>query len=98
MWMNLDQLPAGKSMFTVYVTLDPKGTPRDEMGADEVDVVAPSSASRDAIINDGAVHPKGENAGAFIREMYGLDSRVVGVVNQSEGYIVYDAFEAGDEG
>lgn len=98
MWMNLDQLPVGKSMYTVYVTTDPEGTTRDEMEAEEVDVVASSSASWGTVVNDGKVHPEGENAGAYIRESYGLDSRIVGVVNQSDGYVVYDAFAAGREG
>jgi hypothetical protein len=89
MFMNLDTLPVGKSYYTVYVTLDPKGTPRLEMSADEVDVVAPSSASRDEVVNECA---------AEIVSDYGTDARVVGVVNQSDGYVVYDAFTAGDEG
>lgn len=98
MWMNLDQLPAGKAMFTVYVTLDPKGTPRDEMGADEVDVVAPRSSGRQGVLENGTEHPDGGNAGEYIWQTYGPTARVVGVVNQSDGFVVYDAFEAGDEG
>lgn len=98
MYVNLQNLPAGKSMYTVYVTIDPEGTPRDEMTADEVDVVAPSSASWGTVVNDGEAHPRGGNAGAYIRKLYGLDSRIVGVVNQSAGVIIYDAFQEGDEG
>ena len=97
MWMNLDQLPAGKHMYTVYVTLDPEGTPRNEMSADEVDVVAPSRATWGEVVNDGAVHPTGERSVDYLLEMYGAESRVIGVVDQSDGYVVYDAFVAGDE-
>lgn len=92
MWMNLDTLPAGKSMFTVYVTLDDEGTPRSETSADEVDVVAPRNANWSSVVNEGTVHPSGEAAKDFILELYGPDSRVVGVVNVSEDYVVFDAW------
>lgn len=96
MWMNLDQLPAGKAMYTVYVSLDPEGTPRDETSADEVDIVAPAGSNWSDVINKGKAHPRGEDAKDFILDMYGPESRVVGVVNQSEGYVVYDAFALGE--
>lgn len=98
MWMNLDTLPAGKSMYTVYVTTDEEGTPRSQMCVEEIDVIAPSRSKWGAVVNDGSVHPTGESASAYIIADYGLDSRVVGVVNQSTGTVVYDAFLEGDEG
>ena len=97
MWMNLDQLPAGKAMFTVYVTVDPEGTNRSAMSAEEVDVVASRSASWGEVVNDGGVHPRGERCVDYLLESYGPDSRVIGVTNESDGYVVYDAFKAGDE-
>lgn len=99
MWMNLDQLPTGKSMYTLWVTLDRYGTPREEMSAEEVDVVASSQArSRDEILEGGTVHPTGEPAADYVREVYGESARVVGVTNQSEGFVFYDGFAEGDEG
>lgn len=103
MWMNLDQLPAGKSMYTVYVTVDPEGTARSAMSADEVDVVAKRSAEWGEVCSDGFVHdsfggePDERTAGVWIREMCGEDARIIGVVNQSDGYVVFDAFDAGIE-
>lgn len=106
MFMNLDTLPAGKSLYTVHVTTDPEGTPRAQMGADEVDVVARSSVGFESwgtVCNDGQelrdFQAEGNHRPAtnWILEMYGEDSRVIGVVNQSDGYVVYDAFAAGDE-
>lgn len=88
MWMNLDALPTGKSMYTVHVTCDPEGTDRSKMSAEEVDVVAPSRATWNEVVNQAA---------SELVEMYGPDSRVVGVVNQTDGFVMYDAFKAGDE-
>jgi hypothetical protein len=45
----------------------------------------------------GEEHPDGGNAGEYIWQTYGQNARIVGVVNQSDGYVVYDAFAAGDE-
>lgn len=103
MWMNLDTLPAGRSMYTVYVTCEPEGTARSQMSADEVDVVARSSASWGEVCNDGQVlrdfREEGNHTPATSRmlEMYGEDMRVIGIVNQSDGYVVFDAFAAGIE-
>lgn len=95
MFMNLDTLPAGKSMFTVYVTLDPVGTPRDQMGADEVDAVGPRSASLATLLEKGVENYGGVNLGFFIAQTYGEKARVVGIVNQSDGYVSHDAFLPG---
>lgn len=95
MWMNLDTLPAGKSMYTVYVTTDPEGTPRSKMGADEVDIVASSRATWGEVLSYGTAN--GVHAPTFLIDMYGEDHRIVGVVNQSDDYVVFDAFAAGIE-
>lgn len=103
MFMNLHTLPPGKSMYTVYVTTDPEGTDRSAMSADEVDVVAACSASWGDVCNNGQelrdFHEDGNHKPAtnWILEMYGEDARVIGIVNQSDGYIVFDAFTAGIE-
>lgn len=101
--MNLHALPAGTSMYTAYVTTDPVGTPRDDMGADEVDIVAPAYSHWAKVINQGKIHDSINDdseppyASAYITEAYGPDSRVVGVVDQNAGEVIYDAFAAGDE-
>lgn len=99
MWMNLDKLPAGTSMYTVYVTDDPEGTARSAMSVEEVDVIGPSHCASwgQLVVNDSKVHPTGENASQYIVASYGEDVRIIGVVNQSRGSVIYDAFAAGDE-
>lgn len=77
MFMNLHTLPAGQAMYTLAVTDDPAGTPRDQVEYDEVDVVAPAGASVAAII-----------AAADLDGYEGC--RVIGVVNQSDGYVVVE--------
>lgn len=103
MFVNLHTLPTGKSMYTAYVTTDPEGTPRDEMGADEVDIIAPSGVTWGTVVSMGTIHDsivddaEPPYADAYIREAYGPDSRVVGVVDQSAGEVIYDAFASGGE-
>lgn len=95
---NIDQVPAGRCLFTLHVTLDPEGTPRSQMACEEEDAVAPSGATWGQVVNDGEVVGHREsNVGAVLRAVYGLDMRVIGVVDQSCGYVLYDAFKAGDE-
>jgi hypothetical protein len=100
--MNLHALPAGTHMYTAYVTTDPEGTPRDEMGADEIDITAPAGSSWGVVVNDGLIHDTivddaETRANQYIPEAYGPDCRIVGVVDQSAGVVIYDAFAAGDE-
>jgi len=97
MFMNLDTLPRGKSLFTAYVTLDPAGTDRSAMSADEVDIVAPRSSGKRGVLEDGVENDGGVNAGVYIHATYGENARVVGITNQSDGFVVYDGFLAGDE-
>ena len=97
MFVNLDTLPRGKSLFTVYVTLDPAGTPRAECSADEVDVVGPRSASLQRLMEEGRENDGGANVGEYIWQTYGPGARVVGIVNQSDGYVVYDGFRTLEE-
>jgi hypothetical protein len=96
-FMNLDTLPYGRSMYTVFLTWDPKGTPRDQMSAEEIDVIADRSAHRELVARDGMVNGDTRTCGQVIAEDYEPGARVIGVVNQSDGYTVYDAFAAGDE-
>lgn len=75
MFMNLHALPAGQSMYTLAVTNLPADTPKDRMEYDEVDVVASSRATVAQVI-----------AAADLDGYEGC--RVIGVVNQSDGYVV----------
>lgn len=75
MWLNLHQLPAGQSMFTLAVTNQPIDTPPAALAYDEVDVVARSEADLQEVI---------ESADLIDYEGW----RVVGVINASAGYVV----------
>lgn len=81
MFMNLDRLPAGQSMYTVFVTGDPAGTPRYDVCAEEVDVVTSSQADSVDVVRAGL---------AEILDLYGPEIRIIGVVNQSSGYVMRD--------
>lgn len=74
MFVNLHSLPAGQHMFTVAVTPDPAGA--EDLFYDEVDVVAPSRSTVDQII-----------AAADLEGYEG--QRVVGVSDQSDGYVLW---------
>lgn len=88
MFMNLDQLPAGQSMYTVYVTNDPAGTPRYDVCAEEVDVVTSSQADAADVVRAGL---------AEIDDLYGPAIRIIGVVNQSTGFVVCDMVMASED-
>ena len=94
MYVNLDTIPAGQAMYTLHLTMDPLGTARSQMSTEEVDLVAPARLSRDELMNRDETKQE-------LRDLFGepewLDARLVGLVNQSDGYVVYDAFKAGDE-
>lgn len=76
MWMNLDQVPAGKHMFTVAVTESPVDTPADEIGYDEVDVIAPSRSTAREVV--------------ALADLEGYEHcRVIGVSDQSDGYVMW---------
>lgn len=77
MWVNLHTLPAGQSMYTLAVTDQPNDTDPKDLSYDEVDVVAPSGAPVAEII-----------AAADLTGYEGC--RVIGVANQSEGYVVVE--------
>jgi hypothetical protein len=86
MFVNLHNLPTGQSMYTLYLTMDPVGTPRDELCAEEIDVVASSRASVAEIIA----------AASAELEDYEPSIRIIGVVNQSDGYVMQDVAMTGD--
>jgi hypothetical protein len=94
MYVNLDTLPAGQAMYTLHLTMDEVGTARSAMSTEEIDLVAPRGLSRDELMNR-------EETKQELKDTFGepewLDTRLVGLVNQSDGYVVYDAFKAGDE-
>lgn len=84
MWMNLHDLPAGKSMYTIAVTDFPADTPESERFYDEVDFVAPSSSTAAQVIERARLSG----------ELEGYDDfRIVGVANQSDGYVMIQNWE-----
>lgn len=95
MYMNMHLVPDGQSLYTVWVTLQPEGTPREECCAEEVDVIAPACLTswRDILRAGVTNDPAATNAETYIRDTYEDGARVVGVVNQSTGGVTYDSFE-----
>lgn len=84
MFMNLHTPPAGKALYSVYVTEAPVGTPADEIWMDEIDVVLARNANVAHILHAAA------------EELAGYEGcRVVGIINQSDGYVVA-ALQDGD--
>lgn len=81
-FLNLHTLAYGQSLYTVAVTSQPVGTPADSLAYDEVDVVAPSSASLSAVLRSADLDTKGY-AGC----------RVVGVIDQSAGEVLAEAWD-----
>jgi len=84
MWMNLDTLPVGKSMYTIAVTTAPVDTPTDERYIEEYDLVFNSRASVGTLITYAVARPDWP---------YGDDARIVGVANQSDGYVMIENWE-----
>lgn len=80
MFVNLHTLPPGRSLYTVAVTDEPTGTPAADLTYDEVDVVAPARASVASVL-------AAADLGGY------EDCRVVGVVDQSSGYVVAEAWD-----
>jgi len=97
MFVDIDAVPAGKRLFTVHVTLGPNGTPRSEMSTDEVDVIAPARSDHEQVLEAGVENDGGANAGFYIAQTYGETARVVGIVNQSDGYVMWDSFRPGGD-
>lgn len=94
MYVNLHTLPAGQSMYTLHLTMDPQGTNRSDMSTEEVDIVAPRDLDAAGMMNRAETKQE-------LKDLFGepewLEARLVGLVDQSEGYVVYDAFQTGDE-
>lgn len=84
MWMNLDQLPAGKSMYTIAVTAAPVDCSEDERYYEEYDLVFKSSASVGTLITYAMARPDWD----FVE-----GTRIVGVANQSDGYVMQENWE-----
>lgn len=80
MWMNLDQVPTGKAMYTIAITDDPADTPKDDIGYDEVDFVASTHLTAREVVR------RADEAGAL--EGY-EGQRVIGVSNQSDAYVMW---------
>jgi hypothetical protein len=87
MWVNLHSIPVGQSMYTLYLTADPVGTPRDQVCAEEVDVITSSRATVAEVV---------EAAREEIDASYSSSMRIIGVSNESDAYIMADVLETGD--
>lgn len=87
MWVNLHTLPVGQSMYTLYLTSDPVGTPRDAIYTEEVDVITSSRASVAEVV---------EAAREEIDSSYDSSMRIIGVTNESDGYVMRDVAMEGD--
>lgn len=77
MHMNIDAVPAGTSLFDLAVTSQPVGTPKDDLFYDEVEVYAPRNATVSEIVRIADLEALGYEG-----------CRVIGVSNQSDGYVV----------
>lgn len=87
MWMNLDQLPANSSMYTVFVTMDDESTPVSRLCTEEIDIVLPTR-------NEAFYVPNHEDFKKLAEETYGpnwSEMLIVAVANQSQGYMVFEA-------
>ena len=82
MYVNLHPLPPDQSLYTLAVTACPPGTPTDALTYDEVDVLAPSSASLSAVLRSADLVALGY-AGC----------RVVGVLDQSSSTVLAEAWD-----
>lgn len=82
MFMNLHTLPAGQSMYTIYVTHD---EPTVAAECDEVDVVASKMATPQQVV---------DAARAELDRDY-PDAGVIGVVDQSAGQVIFDGSDTG---
>lgn len=80
MFVNLHTLPAGQHMFTLAVTSQPVGTPEDELFVDEIDIVAKRNSTVAELV--AAVSP--EEAADY------EGCRVIGVADQSDGYLMFE--------
>lgn len=81
-FVSLHTLPPGQSLYTLAVTSQPVGTPTDALTYDEVDVLAPSSASLSAVLRSADLGALGY-AGC----------RVVGVLDQTAGTVLAEAWD-----
>ena len=84
MWMNLDTLPAGKSMFTLALTTQPVDTPEDERWIEEMDVVFNSRASIGTLLTYAMSRPDWP---------FDESARLVGVADQSAGEMIAQSWE-----
>lgn len=92
MFVNLHTLPAGKSMYTLYVTAAAPTT-RSMTECDEVDATAKSNATWGEVASYGQAHPDGTHLPTYLMDLYGPDVRIVGIVNQTDAFVLFDAFD-----
>lgn len=88
MFVNLHDLPAGQAMYTVYVTTDP-GPVTVDIQVDEYDVTARRTAS-------AAQVAEAARTDEMFARLYGAEARIVGIVDQSADYILFDGTDRGE--
>ena len=84
MWMNLHALPEDKRMYTIALTECPVDAPEDKRYYEEYDLVFNAGASVGTILTYALARPDWP---------YGPDARIVGVSNQSDGYVMQQNWE-----
>lgn len=94
-YMGMENVPAGKSMYTVHFTFDPEDTPVSQLCTEELDIILPHS-------NDAFYVPNHPDFQREMQETYGdkwSETIIVGVINQSDGYVMFraDWNEAGNQ-
>lgn len=80
MYVNLHTLPANKAMYTVSFTWEEAGSTPDLMWTEEIDVVAPRGLTALEVA---------ELTQETIEKDYEEGARVIGVANQSDGYVMW---------
>lgn len=82
MFVNLHELPMGQEMFTIAVTTQPVRTVEADREVDELDVIVPRGATVKQAIELADLPGNGYEG-----------CRVVGVINQSGGYVIIESWE-----
>ncbi len=84
MFVNLRTIPAGQAMYTVAVTDDPRDTPTVDVCYEELDVVGSSRLTSKEVAQ--LAEPR-------VMDFYGPGARVIGVVNQTDAYVMFQDSE-----
>lgn len=86
-YMGMENVPAGKAMYTVHITFDAETTPISALCTEEIDIILPKSSETFYVPN----HPDFQREAQYTYGDNWSDCIIVGVVNQSDGYVVFRA-------